>query len=279
MPWQVPLEESCLSFSRNRLGQPFDLIKVRLQVHNSSNALRVVSDIFRNEGPLAFYKGALLPFLGVGAAVSIQFSVFHSAKHALERLKDQSSHSNGRKLSNLDFYLAGGAAGLANSIVSGPVEHIRIRLQMQPAGTRRLYFGPWDCMRKISGAAGIKGVFKGQNIAVLREFQAYGCYFVAFEACIQMMADAREKRREDLPTWSVASCGALAGVAFWFGSYPLDVIKTKLQNDGIGPDRQYKSAWTATVQTWKGGKFPAFFRGLGPTLLRTVLSSSGTFAV
>ncbi|OCT44678.1 Carrier protein YMC1, mitochondrial [Cladophialophora carrionii] len=245
------------------LGQPFDLIKVRLQTHNSSNALRVVSDIFRKEGPLAFYK----------------FSVFHSAKHALERLKDQSSHSNGRKLANLDFYLAGGAAGIANSIVSGPVEHIRIRLQMQPTGTGRLYSGPWDCMRKLSGVAGIRGVFKGQNIAVLREFQAYGCYFVTFEACIQMMADAREKRREDLPTWSVASCGASAGVAFWIGSYPLDVIKTKLQNDGFGPDRQYKSAWAATVQTWKGGKLPAFFRGLGPTLLRTVLSSSGTFAM
>ncbi|EXJ55457.1 hypothetical protein A1O7_08384 [Cladophialophora yegresii CBS 114405] len=261
------------------LGQPFDLIRVRLQTQNSSNAFRVVSNIFRNEGPLAFYKGALLPFLGVGAAVGIQFSVFHSAKHAIERLKDQSTQSDGRNLPNLDFYLAGGVAGIANSIVSGPVEHIRIRLQMQPTGTGRLYSGPWDCMRKISATAGIRGIFKGQNIAVLREFQAYGCYFVTFEACMQMLAKAREKRREDLPTWSVASCGAFAGMAFWLGSYPLDVIKTRVQNDGFGPDRQYKNAWAAIVQTWKRGKLPAFFRGLGPTLLRTVLSSSGTFAM
>jgi solute carrier family 25 carnitine/acylcarnitine transporter 20/29 len=134
-------------------------------------------------------------------------------------------------------------------------------------------------MRKISGAAGVKGIFKGQNIAVLREFQAYGCYFVTFEACMQMMAEAGKKRREDLPIWSVASCGALAGVAFWIGSYPLDVIKTKVQNDGFGSNRQYKNTWAATVQTWKTGKLPAFFRGLGPTLLRTVLSSSGTFAM
>jgi hypothetical protein len=37
-------------------GSRSDLIKVRLQTHNSSNAFRVVSDIVRNEGPLAFYK-------------------------------------------------------------------------------------------------------------------------------------------------------------------------------------------------------------------------------
>jgi len=211
--------------------------------------------------------------------VSIQFSVYHSVRHALETLKARDSLSNGQKLSNLDFYLAGGAAGIANSIVSGPVEHIRIRLQMQPTGKSRLYSGPWDCVRKISGIAGIKGIFKGQIISILRELQAYGCYFVAFEASMNMIANASGRRREELSTWSIAPCGALAGIAFWIGSYPLDVVKTKLQNDGFGPNRLYKNTWAATVQTWKSGKTPAFFRGLGPTLLRTVLSSSGTFAM
>ncbi|KAJ9608629.1 hypothetical protein H2200_006400 [Cladophialophora chaetospira] len=257
------------------LGQPF----VRLQTSNSSNVFRIVSDIFKNEGPLAFYKGALLPFVGVGAAVSIQFSVFHAARQALERLKIKDSLTPEQRLSNFDHYLAGGAAGVANSIISGPVEHVRIRLQMQPSDTRRLYSGPSDCISKISAKAGIQGLFKGQGVAVLREFQAYGCYFVAFEASMKKMAEVGGKTREGLSTWEIAPCGALAGIAFWVGSYPLDVVKTKLQNDGFGPDRRYKNAWAVAAQTWKTGRFPAFWRGLGPTLLRTVLSSSGTFVV
>ena len=36
-----------------------DLIKVRLQTSQSSNIARIVSDVFKNEGPLAFYKVGL----------------------------------------------------------------------------------------------------------------------------------------------------------------------------------------------------------------------------
>ncbi|OQV04948.1 hypothetical protein CLAIMM_09758 [Cladophialophora immunda] len=261
------------------LGQPFDLIKVKLQTHGSGNFIQVVSDIFKNEGPLAFYKGALLPFLGVGAAVSIQFSVFHSATQALSALRSREPREDKQQLSILDLYLAGGVAGIANSIVSGPVEHIRIRLQTQAHGTSRLYAGPWDCIRQITATAGVKGLFRGQNTAVLREFQAYGLYFATFEACVRMIAAAKERKRSELSTWTVASCGALSGVAFWVGSYPLDTVKTKLQSDGFGQHRRYKNAWGATMETWKSGGFKAFFRGLGPTLLRTMLSSAGTFAM
>ncbi|OAP59703.1 MC family mitochondrial carrier protein [Fonsecaea erecta] len=264
--------------THNTISKP-DLIKVQLQTHGSGNVFQVVSRILKDEGPLAFYKGALLPFLGVGAAVSIQFSVFHNTIQALYALRARDSRRVIQQPSILDLYLAGGIAGVANSIVSGPVEHIRIRLQTQAHGPSRLYAGPWDCIRQITGTAGVKGLFRGQNTAVLREFQAYGLYFATFEACVSMITTAKEMKRDKLPTWTVASCGALSGVAFWVGSYPLDTVKTKLQSDGFGQYRRYKNAWGATVEAWKSGGVKAFFRGLGPTLLRTMLSSAGTFAM
>lgn len=150
---------------------------------------------------------------------------------------------------------------------------------MQPSGATRLYTGPLDCMKKIIHGAGWKGLFKAQHVSVLREFQAYGLYFFTFESCMNLMGTMKMKNREDLSTWLVAPCGALAGIAFWVGSYPLDVIKTKLQNDGFGEQRRYKSIWAVTAQTWQSGKSMAFFRGLGPTLIRTMLSSAGTFAM
>ena len=60
------------------VGQPFDIVKVRLQTQTSahySGAGDCFMKIFRSEGPMAFYKGTLSPLLGVGAAVSIQFGV------------------------------------------------------------------------------------------------------------------------------------------------------------------------------------------------------------
>ena len=41
-------------------------------------------------------------------------------------------------LSLPQYYITGAAAELVNSVVSGPVEHIRIRLQIQTDGAGRL---------------------------------------------------------------------------------------------------------------------------------------------
>ena len=255
------------------LGQPFDLIKVRLQTTNSSNVLRVARDVWVHEGPLAFYKGAAIPFLGVGFAVSIQFVTYHSVRQTFEGLQ------HGQRLSASQSYLAGGAAGIANSLISGPVEHIRTRLQLQSHGTVKLYAGPMDCVKQIVAKAGLPGLFKAYPVAVAREFQAYGCYFAAFEASLRALGEARGKTRKEMTIWDTMPCGALAGIAFWMGSYPIDVVKSKLQGDGFGADARYRNVRAAVVETWQQGGFRGFWRGLSPTLVRTSLSSAGCFAM
>lgn len=53
------------------LGQPFDIVKVRLQTTEQyKGALDAATQIWKNEGPLAFYKGTLTPLIGIGACVS-----------------------------------------------------------------------------------------------------------------------------------------------------------------------------------------------------------------
>lgn len=250
------------------LGQPFDLIRVRLQTSNSSNVLKTTRDIWVHEGPLAFYKGAAAPFIGAGVCVSIQFAVFHSLRQAFE-------HDGRSELAKA--YLFGGAAGAANSILSSPVEHIRTRLQLQPHGVARLYAGPIDCIRSIVKQAGIRGIFKAYPVAFVKETQAFGCYFLAFEASMTGLSKVRGKLRNDMSAWEIIPCGALGGIGFWVGSFPLDVIKTRLQGDSFGADAKYKSTRMAVMKTWQEGGMKAFWRGLSPTLVRTSLSSAGCF--
>lgn len=260
------------------LGQPFDLIKVRLQTANSSNVLKVAKDVVTHEGFRAFYKGATLPFLGVGASVSIQFSVFHSARQAFEGLNEHRTLPR-QGMSNSQAYFAGAAAGVANSFISGPIEHIRTRMQLdRSVGSARQYVGSIDCVRKVFAEAGIAGLYKAWPMAIAREFQAYGCYFATFEACIRGLMEVRQRERRDLSVWEVAPCGALAGIAFWIGSYPIDVIKSRQQADGFGSKAKFSGPWEIAKDTWRQGRFLGFWRGLSPTLIRTSLSSAGCFA-
>jgi hypothetical protein len=67
------------------IGQPFDIVKVRLQTTQQyTGALDAATQIYKNEGALAFYKGTLTPLIGIGACVSVQFGGFHYARRAFE---------------------------------------------------------------------------------------------------------------------------------------------------------------------------------------------------
>ncbi|ORY12029.1 mitochondrial carrier domain-containing protein [Clohesyomyces aquaticus] len=260
------------------LGQPFDIVKVRLQTTTQyANALDAASKIYSTEGPLAFYKGTLTPLIGIGACVSVQFGAFHYARRALEA-RNLSSHGR-EDLSYAQYYAAGAFAGIANTVLSSPIEHIRIRLQTQPHGAGRLYNGPIDCVRKLSAHEGVaKGAYRGTAVTLLREAQAYGVWFTAFEYLMNSDARRNKIERKEVPTWKIAVYGGLAGEALWISSYPFDVVKSKMQSDGFGEGRRYSSMRDCFGKTWATEGMRGFWKGIGPTLLRAMPVSAGTFA-
>lgn len=267
-----------------------DIVKVRLQTTTKyKGALDCATQILKNEGPAAFYKGTLTPLIGIGACVSVQFGAFNYAKRAFEAqnlaearkhpLQSTQSADDAAQLSYGQYFLAGSFAGIANTPLSSPIEHVRIRLQTQPHGADRLYAGPLDCIRKLSHSPSIaRGLYKGTSVTLLREAAAYGSWFTTFEYLMNSDAARNHITRKEVPTWKIALYGGLAGEALWIMSYPFDVIKSKMQTDGFGPEQKYKTMRDAFAQVWRQDGFLGFWRGVGPTLLRAMPVSAGTFA-
>lgn len=119
-----------------------------------------------------------MPVLGVGLCVSIQFASLESMKRLFTKLNAEKSTL---LLSPLQLYLAGAASGIANSVFSGPIEHVRTRLQVQTSLVGG-YTGPFDLVKKVYAQYGIRGVYKGQTVTLLREFHGYGVYFATYFA-------------------------------------------------------------------------------------------------
>lgn len=256
---------------------------MRLQTTSEyKSALDCASRILKNEGAPAFYKGTLTPLIGIGACVSVQFGAFNYAKRAFEAHNNNKNNTLSKALSQQQqqpltysqYYAAGAFAGLANTVLSTPIEHIRIRLQTQPHGASKLYNGPLDVIRKL----GLTGIYRGTSVTLLREASAYGAWFLSFEYL--MSSDCRRNAvvRKDIPTWKVALYGGLAGEMLWIASYPFDVIKSKMQTDGFGAERRFKSMRSAFAQTWLREGARGFWKGIAPTLLRAMPVSAGTFA-
>lgn len=144
-----------------------------------------------------------------------------------------------------------------------------------------------DCIRKIAAQAGgsaTRNLYRGQLVTVLREATAYGAWFLAFEW--MMNADVARgnraeapRRREDVSQWRVALYGGLAGECLWLASYPFDVVKSKMQTDGFGPATKYPTLRDCVRKTWRAEGWRGFWKGIGPTLVRAMPVSAGTFAV
>jgi hypothetical protein len=109
------------------------------------------------------------------------------------------------------------------------VEHIRIRefsapvaqeffpyfvpgLQTQSA-TSPLYKGPLDAVRKIYGAHGIVGIYKGQAVTFLREATGYGVYFLTYEKLVEREMKKRGIQRNEINLGMSIAYGAAAGYA------------------------------------------------------------------
>ncbi|OCB87381.1 mitochondrial carrier [Sanghuangporus baumii] len=258
-----------------------------------SGMLHCAAGILRNEGPLAFYKGTVSPLLGIdvrvqgtvspllgiGVCVSIQFGALEYTKRALAQMNIKSGRGgpDGKELTGGQLVFAGSVAGLANSVVSGPVEHIRIRLQIQ-ATDNKIYSGPADAVKKIMSQHGIAGIYKGQVPTLAREGIGYGAYFWAYEKLMQR-EQRKGVRREDVSPVKAVLFGAAAGYALWFCVYPIDMIKSRMQTDGFtsADGRKYQSMLDCVRTVWRTEGINAFTRGLVPTLIRSPFANGATF--
>jgi len=265
------------------VGQPFDIVKVRMQTSPKgtyAGMMQCAGGILKNEGPLAFYKGTLTPLLGIGVCVSIQFGVLEYTKRyfARQNLARGIGGEGGLLLSGGQLVVAGVLAGIANGAVSGPVEHIRIRLQTQSA-TNPVYKGPFDAIQKIYKGYGMVGIYKGQAVTLVREAAGYGVYFLAYEKLIQREMAKKGIRRDQISPVNAVLYGAAAGYALWAVIYPIDMIKSRMQTDGFSPStgQKYKSTLDCVRTVWRTEGISAFTRGLGPTLIRSPFANGATF--
>ncbi|KAI3639216.1 hypothetical protein MIR68_002746 [Amoeboaphelidium protococcarum] len=269
------------------IAQPFDTIKVRLQSQGSvlqyGGALDCLRQTVQREGALALYKGTMSPLAGIAFCVSIQFATL---EHMKRRFKESNAARNVHEFTPLQLYVSGGIAGVANSLISGPVEHIRTRMQVQTTSPGQSggaqYKSTYDCAKQIFKQFGIRGIYKGQGVTMLREWQGYGGYFWAYETLVQRarqsMGPQSAAGSGDLPVWQVMTFGAVAGYVMWIPIFPIDSVKSRLQTDALNISNQkYRGMVDCLIKTLKVDGIAGLYRGFWPCMLRAAPVNAATF--
>ncbi|XP_034018219.1 mitochondrial basic amino acids transporter-like [Thalassophryne amazonica] len=251
------------------VGHPFDTVKVRLQVQNADKPLyrgtfHCFQSIIRQESVFGLYKGIGSPMMGLTFINAIVFGVQGNTIRMLG------------KDTPMTQFLAGAAAGGIQCIICCPMELAKTRMQMQGTGekksSKKVYKNSLDCLLRIYRKEGLWGVNRGMVTTLVREVPGFGVYFLAYDLLTRSLG-CEPNAPFLIPKLLFA--GGMAGIFSWLSSYPADVIKSRLQADGVN---QYSSIADCVRQSVRKEGYMVFTRGLTSTLLRAFPVNAATFA-
>ncbi|KAI8066995.1 mitochondrial carrier domain-containing protein [Gilbertella persicaria] len=253
------------------VGHPF--VKVRLQSRELASRYKGTWNCFvttvRQEKFFGLYKG-------MAGVAGVNALVFGSYTWLIEFQQKHSPLSQDAKLPPLqNVFFAGMGAGVITSLVTCPMELVKVQLQNQTHTTT--IKGPIDCLKQLYAVGGIKYCFKGMLPTTLREL-SFGPYFLSYEFICRALtlSDPASKDNDtyELSGSKIILAGGSAGIIAWCSTYFADVVKTRIQSE---PDR-YKGFFDCIKRSYHHEGWRIFFRGLTPTILRAFPSNAATFA-
>jgi len=259
---------------------PLDTLKTKSQVlgqkYNSDHDKQVnnpipigmwslIRLIYQEEGLAGFFGGVKAMMIGQAFIKALAFSANTFALQMLQASKYAMNH-----FPNLiRLLIAATFSGFITSFLVAPFERIKVMMQATSAKDGE-YSNEIDCIKAVLATEGIGGLMgRGLMPTIVREVPSYGIYFVLYGMLMRAPFFVRAFGK-------VASlvAGAASGCASWLPVYPVDVVKTFIQNTEGG---EKEDAWKVVRQLYADGGVGAFFDGLTPKMLRAAVNHAVTF--
>uniref|UniRef100_A0A8C6IU73 Uncharacterized protein n=1 Tax=Melopsittacus undulatus TaxID=13146 RepID=A0A8C6IU73_MELUD len=213
------------------------------------NTLNCVLTVYRNESVVGFFKGMSFPLASMAVYSSVVFGVFSNTQRLLSQLRHGDPDSTPVLA---DVALASMVAGFISVGIGTPVDLVKIRLQMQTQPYIQVpgfpvYRGPIHCIRTVLQKEGIAGIYRGAGAMLLRDVPGYCLYFIPYTIfCGWITPDGCISPNPS----SIWLAGGVAGAISWGTATPMDVVKSRLQADGVYLSK-YKGTLDCILQSYQ----------------------------
>jgi len=262
------------------VGQPLDTIKVKLQTfpHLYKGATQCGINTFKAEGIRGLYAGTVPSLVANVAENAVLFLAYGAAQN----LVSSGVGKQQKELNTLENACAGSLASIASATVLTPIEMIKCRMQanqemaaLKGASSSAPRLGPLSLTRSIIVQEGPLAPFKGLSAAIVREMVGYFFFFGVYEMIRESFV-VPGGTKDDIGALRTILAGGLGGVALWIPSYPIDLVKSRIQvlHTGRGSAPNFVSVALDIVK--KEGPL-ALYSGIKPTLLRTFPATGALF--
>ncbi|KAK4535219.1 hypothetical protein CDCA_CDCA04G1244 [Cyanidium caldarium] len=271
----------------------------------------VVLAMWHTEGPRSFYRGVSASLVAFVPNWALYFALYEHFKGRLLVWQRRRQEAAGKPPStstlqrvfhhSMPYTLAAVGAGAITAVASSPLWVAKTRMQAEVVlhGNAPRYRHPLNCIAMVAREEGVGALYRGLAPALFGLVHA-GIQFPLYEAIKQRMQQRRYRRVATMANMSPARmipgstephafdimvASALSKLVASTVAYPHEVLRSKMQVLQVSQSVAQSVPLRAELgrmlriasETVRNEGLMGLYRGLGPTLMRTLPASVLTF--
>ncbi|XP_006634939.1 mitochondrial adenyl nucleotide antiporter SLC25A24 [Lepisosteus oculatus] len=271
--WWKQLSAGAMAGAVSRTGTaPLDRIKVFMQVHSSkTNKIGLVSgfkQMLKEGGVLSLWRGNGVNVIKIAPETAIKFMAYEQYKKIIS--------SEGGKVRTHERFMAGSLAGATAQTIIYPMEVMKTRLTLRKTGQ---YSGMFDCAKKILKREGVKAFYKGYVPNILGIIPYAGIDLAIYESLKNAWLSHYATDSPNPGILVLLGCGTISSTCGQIASYPLALIRTRMQAQASleGSEQLSMVSLTKKIVTKEG--FFGLYRGILPNFMKVIPAVSISYVV
>jgi solute carrier family 25 phosphate transporter 23/24/25/41 len=157
-----------------------------------------------------------------------------------------------------------------------PLEICKTRLAIAAPG---VYAGLLDCLRSVVQREGVGALYKGLGTSVIGIVPYAGIDLAVNSALKDVASRVYSARGEEPGVSAVLACGMISSTMAMLCTYPINLVRTRLQASGMPGTTEYAGPLDVVRQAVRAGGLGALYQGLLPNLLKVLPATSISYAV
>ncbi|KAK9789970.1 hypothetical protein WJX73_009825 [Symbiochloris irregularis] len=237
---------------------PVDRVKMLLQVQDGVRGLTVREgwDRMASEGTVkAFFRGNGTNVIKIAPETAIKLSFNDRIKDLVVKDRD--------RITPMQRMVCGALAGAVAQFAIYPLELIRTRLAVCPDGT---YAGLSAAAASIWRTEGAYAFYRGLLPSLIGILPYAGVDIAAFEMLKEHMLTVYSGAP---PPLAILGAGMVSSTIAQFASYPLALVRTRLQAQGYcGRPMKYTGMMDVMQKAWAREGLKGLYKGILPNLAK-----------
>uniref|UniRef100_A0AC34R2U1 Uncharacterized protein n=1 Tax=Panagrolaimus sp. JU765 TaxID=591449 RepID=A0AC34R2U1_9BILA len=244
---------------------PLDRLKVFLQVHstyqNRYNLFSAAKYLYQEGGIKSFWRGNGINVIKIAPESAFKFMTYEQMKRIIQKVKGR------HRLSATDRVLAGSSAGAISITLIYPLEVLKTRLALR--STKEPERGLINYARKMYKNEGFSCFYRGYIPSLLGIIPSSGIDLAIYET-LKKNYMRRHPELKEPSVLVMLACGTCSSTCGQLVSYPLALIRTKLQA-GIKLSKNQPDTMTGQFRyIIQNEGFVGLYRGITPNFMKVI---------